>query len=64
MTVLPHAPYSLDLAPADFFLFGHLKQSLRDIRFSSLDEAVKALGEQLSKIQKETWHAAFDDWFL
>ena len=28
---LPHPPYSPDLAPSDFFLFGHLKKFLREI---------------------------------
>ncbi|UYV80949.1 hypothetical protein LAZ67_19002257 [Cordylochernes scorpioides] len=37
--LLPHAPYSPDLAPSDFDLFPHLKKSLSGIYFSS-DEAV------------------------
>ena len=28
MTVVPHPPYSLDLAPSDFFLFPKLKMKL------------------------------------
>ncbi|UYV71873.1 hypothetical protein LAZ67_9000821 [Cordylochernes scorpioides] len=31
--LLPHAPYSPDLAPADFHLFPHLKKSLSGIHF-------------------------------
>jgi len=32
-TVLPHSPYSPDLAPSDFHLFGPLKVALRGTRF-------------------------------
>jgi len=32
-TVIPHSPYSSDLAPADFFLFPNLKSSLKGRRF-------------------------------
>ena len=38
--MLDHPPYSPDLAPSDFHLFGPLKQALRGRRFTS-DEAVK-----------------------
>ena len=30
-TTLPHPPYSPDLAPSDYHLFGQLKAELRDI---------------------------------
>jgi histone-lysine N-methyltransferase SETMAR len=40
--VLPHPPYSPDLAPSDFFLFPKLKESLKGIRFASTDEAKNA----------------------
>ena len=63
VTAIPHPPYSPDLAPADFFLFGLLKQRLRGKHFQSLDEALEILGQHLSEIPKETWHGAFDEWF-
>ena len=34
-TVLPHPPYSPDLAPSDFFLFPEMKDYLRGRRFVS-----------------------------
>ncbi|UYV65562.1 hypothetical protein LAZ67_3004702 [Cordylochernes scorpioides] len=37
--LLPHAPYSPDLAPSDFHLFLHLKKSLSDIHFRSDEES-------------------------
>lgn len=38
--LLPHPPYSPDLAPSDFFLFPHLKIALGGQRFSSNEEAI------------------------
>ena len=43
--LLPHPPYSPDLAPSDFFLFGKLKKHLCGRRFrdnSELEEAPEA----------------------
>lgn len=34
-TVCRHPPYSSDLAPSDFYLFGFLKKILRGVRFES-----------------------------
>ena len=38
LTVLPHPPYSPDLAPSDYYLFRHLKQHLRGQRFTNKQE--------------------------
>jgi histone-lysine N-methyltransferase SETMAR len=36
--ILPHPPYSPDLAPCDFHLFPKIKRSMKGKRFGSLDE--------------------------
>jgi [histone H3]-lysine36 N-dimethyltransferase SETMAR len=36
-------PYSPDLSPCDFFLFGRLKSQLRGIRFNDDNEMLRAL---------------------
>ncbi len=36
--ILPHPPYSPDLAPSDFFLFNHIKSRMRGLRFATLEE--------------------------
>ena len=36
--LLPHPPYSLDLAPSDFHLFGPLKEFTRGTKFEKDDE--------------------------
>jgi len=41
-SVLPHPPYSPDLAPSDFHLFPKLKEHLKGQRFSC-DEEVKSV---------------------
>jgi len=38
MAVVPHPPYSPDLAPSDFFLFTKLKMKLKGRRFQTLEE--------------------------
>ena len=38
ITVLPHPPYSPDLAPCDFFMFLMLKRSLKGRRFETISE--------------------------
>ena len=40
--MVPHPPYSPDLAPSDYHLFGPLKNDLRGTNFSE-DEAVKEI---------------------
>ena len=42
--MIPHPPYSPDLAPSDFFLFPQLKKHLRGTRFSD-DEKLKEATE-------------------
>ena len=42
-TVLPHPPYSLDLAPSDFHLFGPMKDGLRGQYFPNNDAVIQAV---------------------
>jgi len=47
VALLPHPPYSPDLAPSDFFLFGYLKELIRGRNFLSSTELVDAIREIL-----------------
>jgi hypothetical protein len=38
MAVIPHPPYSPDLAPCDFFLFPKMKLKLKGRRFDTIEE--------------------------
>jgi histone-lysine N-methyltransferase SETMAR len=42
-TVLPNPPYSPDLAPPDFHLFGSLKDALRGTRFEDDNSVIEAV---------------------
>jgi hypothetical protein len=44
-------PYSLGLAPSNFWLFGHIKTSLAGHGFSDTDEFFRAAVELLNEIQ-------------
>ena len=45
--VLPHPPYSPDLAPSDYHLFGPLKEHLGGKRFRNNEEVIQAVQEWL-----------------
>ena len=53
-TVVPHPPYSPDLAPSDFWLFPKLKETLKGQHFSSDAEVGTAVCKWLSS-QPETF---------
>jgi hypothetical protein len=38
MVVIPHPPYSLDLAPCEFFLFTKMKLKLKGRWFDTIEE--------------------------
>ena len=46
-TTISHPPYSPDLAPSNFHLFGPLKESLRGLHFSSDEEVETAVRKWL-----------------
>ena len=50
--LLPHPPYSPDLAPCDFFLFPNLKKSLARQKFESNDEVIAATEAYFADVQK------------
>ena len=47
--ILPHVPYSPDLAPFDYFLFPNMKSSLGGKRFSTNEEIIAAINEYFDK---------------
>ena len=50
--ILPHQPYSPDLAPSDYFLFPNMKTWLRGKRFSSSEEIIAATNEYFEVFDK------------
>jgi histone-lysine N-methyltransferase SETMAR len=55
--LIPHPPYSPDLAPSDFFLFQHLKKHLRGTRFND-DEELKSATEAWFEDQPKDFYNA------
>lgn len=53
--ILPHPPYSPDLAPSDFFLFPRLKSDLRGKTFSTDDDVIQAVEDFLQGCDK-SWY--------
>ncbi len=49
-TILPHPPYSPDLAPNDFWLYPRVKKGLRGRRFTTFAELEDAVDEQIGNI--------------
>jgi hypothetical protein len=59
---VPHPPYSLDLAPSDFWLFGHVKTSLVSQTFDKPEQLLKAITKFLNEIQPPEVVAVFSHW--
>ncbi len=58
---VPHPPYSLDLAPCDFFLFPFLKRQMRGIQFNNVEEAQAEARRILRATPKETFRKAITE---
>lgn len=55
--LLPHPPYSPDLAPSDYYLFPKLKDALRGNRYSSESEVIDAVNDWLGDQSQEFFQA-------
>jgi hypothetical protein len=52
MKLAPHPPYSADLAPSDFYLFGYVKRCLAGLSFEDADQLLAAVEGVLDDIEK------------
>ena len=62
VTVLPHPPYSPDLAPCDCFLFPKLKAFLAGRKYQSRQALGSAIHQYLITVPKSAYHDAFKKW--
>ena len=62
MTVVPHPPYSPDLAPSDFFLFPKLKMKLNGLRFQTLEEIHTESQAVLNTLRENDFQECFKNW--
>ena len=64
--MLPIPPYSPDLAPSDFHLFGPVRDTLRGTRFEDDESVIRAvrtcLREQETNWYREGMHAIVSRW--
>jgi histone-lysine N-methyltransferase SETMAR len=59
MEKAPHPPYSPDLAPSDFFLFGHAKRMLCGSAFGSSEELLSGVGGFYRGLKNQSWSLFF-----
>ena len=60
--LLPHPPYSPDLAPCDFWLFPKLKQKLKGKRYTSTNELIQDWETNLNNLTTSDFKVAFQEW--
>jgi hypothetical protein len=58
----PHPPYSPDLAPSDFFLFGYLKEKIFGLEFESPEALLAWINAEFERIPTETLEEVFECW--
>jgi hypothetical protein len=59
MISAPHPPYSPDLAPLDFYLFGYVKRCFAGLSFEDADQLLAGVEGVLEGIEKVTLQAVF-----
>ena len=57
--IVPHCPYSPDLAPCDFWLFSKLKDKLRGCRYETIEEMKEAVTKVTDTLTQEDFHGTF-----
>jgi hypothetical protein len=60
LVIIPHPPYSPDLAPCDFTLFPKLKLKLKGRRFETVSDTQRESKAVLDSIKENYFHGAFD----
>jgi histone-lysine N-methyltransferase SETMAR len=59
--LVPHPPYSPDIVPSDFFLFGYLKEGLAGTSLLDQETLIFAVHPILTNIPIEILCRVFDD---
>ncbi|PNF42653.1 hypothetical protein B7P43_G01278 [Cryptotermes secundus] len=62
MAVVPHPPYSPDLAPCDLFLFHKMKIKSKGRRFDTVEEIQEETQTMLNTLTKKDFQDAFEKW--
>jgi hypothetical protein len=59
---IDHAPYSPDLAPSDFYLFGKLKGAFAGRELASTEELLLAMKDVTRSIERDELESVFNAW--
>jgi histone-lysine N-methyltransferase SETMAR len=59
---VPHPPFSPDLAPSDFYLFGTIKGKRQGKKFATPDDLVSEVISIVAFISRTELAKAFDEW--
>lgn len=62
ITVIPHPPYSPDLAPCDYFLFPKLKSRMKGRRFDTVEEIQAEAQEVLNALTPGDFQRGMESW--
>ena len=62
MMVIPHPPYSPNLAPCDFFLLPRMKGQMKGERFANVSKVKKKTLEVFKNISTEEFQKCFQQW--
>jgi hypothetical protein len=57
-----HPPYSPDLSPCDFWLFGMLKQNIKDRAFQMIEEMMTAVHKASDELILDDMQSIFFNW--
>ena len=62
MKKAPQPPYSPDIAPCDFYLFGYIKDKLKGLNFDSVESLLEKVNEILEEISPNVLKKVFKHW--
>ncbi|XP_076037492.1 histone-lysine N-methyltransferase SETMAR-like isoform X2 [Oratosquilla oratoria] len=62
ITLLPHPPYSPDLAPCEFWLFPKIKGAIAGKLFHRIQDLARAVNSELRGISASEYRECFMKW--
>ena len=62
LNVLPQPPYSPDISPNDFFLYGYVKEKLKGKIHNTPEELLNSIIEIVQNIEKSVWIKVYKNW--
>jgi hypothetical protein len=62
MNQMPYPPFSPDIAPSEFFLFGCPKEKLRGCCHDTAMNVFTAIADLMESLEKSLLHRAFNEW--